>query len=302
MSGWIKLHRKLMDWEWYQDSNMVHLYLHMLLKANREPRKWKGTWVDRGQFVGGRESLSFETGISVQTIRTCITRLQENGLLTSKPTNTYTLFTLVKWESVVNGDDSINQQANQLLTINQPTTNHQLTTNKKDKKVKNGKKEKKGTNVPKEKAAPSSLDVEFESFWEGCQKKVAKRAAKKAWMKMRKENRTDLSADELLAKYNALVESDMAERGTKEFVPHPSTWINQDRWDDEVIEAPKKYPFNQRVVFMAKDEIHPLNQGLFQWFYDRTWYVNDEKKRVYDESGKYRDDLYVDPEGDIQQW
>jgi len=131
MSGWVKLHRKLMEWEWYQDSNMVHLYLHMLMKANREPRKWRGIQVDAGQFIGGRESLSFDTGISVQTIRTCIARLQESGLLTSKPTNKYTIFTLVKWGSVGWGEEDANQQTNQQLTSNQPTTNQQLTTNKK---------------------------------------------------------------------------------------------------------------------------------------------------------------------------
>jgi len=175
MSGWIKLHRQLMEWEWYQDSNMVHLYLHMLMKANREPKKWKGVMVEAGQFIAGRETLSFDTGISVQTIRTCIARLQESGLLTSKPTNKYTLFTLVKWGSVVNGDDITNQQTNQQLTNNQPTTNQQLTTNKnieKDKKVKNttplnplkGKRSPKKTALP---TIPSELNKPvFTTAWQ----------------------------------------------------------------------------------------------------------------------------------------
>jgi len=141
MSGWIKLHRQLMEWEWYQDSNMVHLYLHMLLKANREPKKWKGVIVESGQFISSRDSLSVATGISVQTIRTCIARLQESGLLTIKTTNKYTLFTLIKWGSVVNGESDTNQQANQQLTSNQPATNQQLTTNKKVEKVENTKKD-----------------------------------------------------------------------------------------------------------------------------------------------------------------
>jgi len=141
MSGWIKLHRQLMEWEWYQDSNMVHLYLHMLLKANREPKKWKGVIVESGQFISSRDSLSVATGISVQTIRTCIARLQESGLLTIKTTNKYTLFTLIKWGSVVNGESDTNQQANQQLTSNQPAINQQLTTNKKVEKVENTKKD-----------------------------------------------------------------------------------------------------------------------------------------------------------------
>lgn len=42
MSGWIKLHRKLLDWEWYSDTNCRLLFIHCLLKANFEDTKWRG--------------------------------------------------------------------------------------------------------------------------------------------------------------------------------------------------------------------------------------------------------------------
>lgn len=35
-NSWIKLPRMFMNWQWYQNTNMVHLYLYLLLNANIE--------------------------------------------------------------------------------------------------------------------------------------------------------------------------------------------------------------------------------------------------------------------------
>ena len=43
MEGWIKLHRQILDWEWYDDINVKVLFLHLLLTANYEDKKWQGT-------------------------------------------------------------------------------------------------------------------------------------------------------------------------------------------------------------------------------------------------------------------
>ncbi len=80
MSGWIVLHRSFLEWEWYSDSNMVKLFLHLLLKANHSEAKWKGNTVKRGQLITGINSLSSETGLSKQNIRTCLKKL--NNLTT----------------------------------------------------------------------------------------------------------------------------------------------------------------------------------------------------------------------------
>jgi len=93
----------------------------------------------------------------------------------------------------------------------------------------------KGTIVPKEKAATSSLSHDdFLDFWLPCLKKKGKNPAHTAWKRMRKEKRTNLSATELVELYNKAVKVSAAENnGSKKFAPHPSTWINQDRWDDD---------------------------------------------------------------------
>jgi hypothetical protein len=42
MNGYIKLHRKLVDWEWYTDIPTKTLFIHLLLVANHKPNKWRG--------------------------------------------------------------------------------------------------------------------------------------------------------------------------------------------------------------------------------------------------------------------
>ena len=34
MIGWIKLHRTLKDWEWYDDINATRLLVHLLISVN----------------------------------------------------------------------------------------------------------------------------------------------------------------------------------------------------------------------------------------------------------------------------
>ena len=57
MANWIKLHRCFLDWEWYQNGDMVRLFLHLLLKANHADGEWKGMTIKRGQLITGRDEL-----------------------------------------------------------------------------------------------------------------------------------------------------------------------------------------------------------------------------------------------------
>jgi len=140
MQGWIKLHRKIIKWEWYQDSHMVHLLMHLLLIANHEPGRWRGVNIDRGQVVTGLGSLSKATGITIQTLRTCLARMKKSGELTSKSTNRFRLITLCNYESYQISENGTNRPSNKQLTSNQQATNKQLTANKNDKNKKNEKK------------------------------------------------------------------------------------------------------------------------------------------------------------------
>ena len=133
MSGWIKIHRKFLDWEWFNKSEAVHLFLFMLIKANHKSGKWQGIDIERGQFISSLGNISNATGISVQTIRTILKKLEKTNEIELKSTSQFTILTICKYECYQDENETPNKQ----ITNNQQTPNKQLTTNKNDKKEKN---------------------------------------------------------------------------------------------------------------------------------------------------------------------
>ena len=137
MEGYIKVFRKLREWEWYKKTGMVQLFLHFLLLANHEEGNWQGLTISKGEFVTGRNSLSRDTGLSPQIIRTCIKRLKSTNEITTKSTNKYSIITIVKWDEYQPKSTS---KVTTYLTNNQPAINQQLTTNKNIRMIRMKKK------------------------------------------------------------------------------------------------------------------------------------------------------------------
>ncbi len=96
--NWIKLYRKICDWQWYQDAKMVHLFVHLMLKASI----MKGSDLsDSWQLCTSLRILSKETGLSLQNIRTCIGKLQRTGEITFRtlPTHLQSIITICNSDS-----------------------------------------------------------------------------------------------------------------------------------------------------------------------------------------------------------
>ncbi len=122
--GFIKLHRKMLDWEWYTDVNTKVLFLHCLLKANFKTKKYQSNTVKRGSFVTSLDSLSKETGLTVRQIRTALEHLITTGELTSNSSNKNRIITVVNYEKYQDTDKQNDKQmtSNRQSSDNQPTT------------------------------------------------------------------------------------------------------------------------------------------------------------------------------------
>lgn len=142
-NGWIKIHRSILSWEWWDDRNTRDLFIYCLLMANHEDRKWHGKTIGRGSFVTSLQNLAVGSGLTVQNVRTSLERLKSTHELTSQSTSGFTTITICKYEQYQmfdRDDQQANQQAfqqtdNKQLTNEQQTTNKQLTTNKNIKNV-----------------------------------------------------------------------------------------------------------------------------------------------------------------------
>lgn len=135
MSGWIKLHRSLKDWEWYGDKNALLLLIHLLVSVNYEDKKWRGVTIKAGSMVLSWETLSTQTGLTIQQCRTAMSKLEASKEVTRQSTNRFQVVSLVKWDKL----QSDNKQITNKLIGKQQTNNKQITTTKEYKEYKETK-------------------------------------------------------------------------------------------------------------------------------------------------------------------
>lgn len=144
-SGWIKVHRKMTEWEWYQDPNTCRLFLHLLLTVNHKPGKWQGIDIPAGARITSIRKLAAETRLSEQNVRTAIKRLISTREITQSATARYTLIQLTNYEKY-QGDNTV---TNEQVTQYQHSPNTVLTTNKNNKNNKNERmKDKQASEMP----------------------------------------------------------------------------------------------------------------------------------------------------------
>lgn len=99
MDGWIKLYRKILDWEFYTDVKTFKLWLHLLITCNIVPEKRAyGYTLKPGQLITKLPKLAAETGLSEKEIRTALSKLEKGRQITQERTNKFRLITLENWD------------------------------------------------------------------------------------------------------------------------------------------------------------------------------------------------------------
>ena len=210
-SGWIKLHRKLIDWEWYNDVNTTRVFLHLLLVANHKDNKWRGINIKRGQKLTSISALADETNLSIKNIRTSIKRLKATNEVASHSNAQHTVFTMINY-------DLYQEVASEVANEGQ-AKGKQGATNKNDKNENNVNKD--------------IFNDQFDMFWQGYPRKVNKPAAKKTFkatlkdLKLKKEG---------VIEFIEFIHKDCIKRfdgRDSKYIPHASSYLNSEGWKDE---------------------------------------------------------------------
>ena len=133
MEGWIKLHRNLLNWEWFSEPKTLAIFVYFLLSARHNEGSWRGINLKAGELITSRESISNATGLSVQEVRTAMGKLVTTGEITTKATTKYTIVTINNYESYqsVESDNQPTEKPTRKQTSNKETTNEQPTNNHK---------------------------------------------------------------------------------------------------------------------------------------------------------------------------
>lgn len=109
MEGYIREYRKIMQWRWYRDIAVAHLFRHLILSANYIRADWQDITISRGQLVTSRQKLAYETGLTEKVVRRCLKALEKTGEIQLQSSNKYTLITICKYSEYQGTGDSIGQ-------------------------------------------------------------------------------------------------------------------------------------------------------------------------------------------------
>lgn len=117
-TGFILVHRKLLHSSFYQRSHYVHLWLHLLLKANHKGTKiiWNNTEIilEPGQFITGRKKLSIETGINENTIQFILSFFEKNNMIQQRNNRQNRIVSIVSWREFQNLNNEISTKYQRL--------------------------------------------------------------------------------------------------------------------------------------------------------------------------------------------
>ena len=126
LNGFVKLHRKMIEWGWYSDCVVKDVFLHILIVATFKPAQYRGYDLVPGQAIIGLSKLSKELGFSIQQVRTALKKLESTGEISLFSTNKFTIATVENWAFYQCEDKENNKRAtNGQQTNNKRATNQQ---------------------------------------------------------------------------------------------------------------------------------------------------------------------------------
>lgn len=101
--GFALLHRKIKELPFYKrDSEAVHLWIHFILSANYQPAivgtEFGDLLIQRGQFITGRNTLAFETGIAPDRIKYLMNKFTKLGMISTETNKRFSIVTIEKYD------------------------------------------------------------------------------------------------------------------------------------------------------------------------------------------------------------
>ena len=135
---------------------------------------------------------------------------------------------------MISNDENQNQNQNQNQSQNQNQNQKQI--------YKPKKKERKEKDIEK--------GFLFERFWTAYPRKVAKQTAMRAFEKIDPD---EAMLETMIAAVGKWKMTDQWNEAGGQFIPHPATWLNQRRWEDELPKPGKTKPTVIAQMYEQRD-------------------------------------------------
>lgn len=227
--GYIKLWRKSLDSAVWQCPDLWRTWTCCLMLANHKDGYVKidglamPVIVKPGQFITGR--FSFHQAMypkkkkenkSPSTVWRWLQTLEKLENMHIQTNSRFSIVTVVNWDIYQQQDFKVEQANEQPVNSRRTAGEQPVNTNKNVKNDKN-----------------TNMGGRFDEFWSLYPKKIGKAAALKSW----KANKCDAIADRIMAAIPKQTSSPQWQKNNGQYIPHPTSWLNQGRWDDVVEEV-----------------------------------------------------------------
>lgn len=142
-NGWVKIHRKTLDNPVVmKDAAHMAVWFYLLLNASHDEHRTvfngKVITLQAGQLVTGRKKIADALSLDESKVRRILNLFENDRMIDQQTTNGGRLISLLNWESYQNSD----QQNDQRVTNERPTSDQRVTTIQEYKELKNVKKER----------------------------------------------------------------------------------------------------------------------------------------------------------------
>lgn len=231
-SGWVRLYRSVTEsWMWKDKPfSKGQAWIDIILMANHEERNVgignQIIDVQKGSFITSMVKLGERWGWNKDKVSRYLKQLQSDAKVQLNTQQKCTVVTLVNWDfyQIERSDDETMMRRKCADDEKILRTNNTVTIN--NKQVTNNK-----NTLDHPPADRTQNDALFDAFWRAYPRKIGKAAAMKSWKKIRMN-------EQLFHKIMTAVEqakhSAQWQQNNGQYIPHPTTWLNQGRWDDEM--------------------------------------------------------------------
>lgn len=219
-----------------------HMFLYQQIKNNENYSQLADNKQSQNVTVNSNKMLRLNNSNSNETLPIQLQNVtvNSNDLLPNK--NIYK-----------NNNKNIYAHSENEQVYNHESDNHSSNTIKQETKNKAIKKQNKELNELQEK--------QFDKFWQAYPKKVSKKQAQKSWKKI---NPSLELFEKILKALEMVKQTEQWKKDNGKYVPYPATWLNQERWTDEINmmqDTIKKEP-KKKIIYKPAGRIDLLKNNF----------------------------------------
>ena len=236
MEGWVKFHREWINNPYIaKDGEHLAIWMYLMLNATHTEMQ--------AQF--GKEIITLKSGQLLTSYREIEERLKINRckvnrvfewlkkgtLIETAIGSTKTLVTISVWQD----SQAIGETQNETEVRHNRDTKQDREKEKEKRSKREKEKEKEKNKNEKNEIIYTPLyppeEELFERFWTKYPKKIGKGYARQCFNRLKPSSSL---VDTMLKAIEEQKKSEMWKRDKGQYIPNPSTWLNQRRWEDDL--------------------------------------------------------------------